>query len=131
MTHLDDDTLLKFLLEILDGPDDSRVREHLARCERCKKRGEELQAQIRQLSRIEMQLGEVTAPPLPRRSRLLTVVTRAAAILAVGFLAGYMTAELSNPIRPIAVQQRLVPGHPAVPSTGYYSCQAVDVSVGH
>jgi hypothetical protein len=46
----------------------------------------------------------------------------------VGFLAGYMTAELTNPVRPITVQQRLVPGHPGVPSTGYYSCQTVDIT---
>jgi anti-sigma factor RsiW len=130
MTHLDDDILLKFLLGTLEGPDDSRVREHVAGCQRCREREEKLQAEIGRLSGIEMRVEEAAAPPLPRQPRLLAVVSRAAAILAVGFLAGYMTAELSNPDRPIAVQQRLVPTHPTVPSTGYYSCQTVDISAG-
>jgi hypothetical protein len=56
--------------------------------------------------------------------------TRAAAILAVGFSAGYITAELTNPIRPTAVPQRLVPGRPATPPSGYFSCQAADVRAG-
>ena len=131
MTHFDDDTLLKFLLETLDGADDLQVREHVAGCRQCKGRADKLQEEIGQLSGIEMRIGRGTTPSLSRRFRLLTVVSRAAAILAVGFLAGYMTAEFSNPIRPVAVQQRLVPGYPTIPSMGYYTCQALDVSAGH
>ncbi len=130
MTHLDDDVLLKFVLETLDAPEDQRVREHLSECHQCRERVKQVQADVGRLSGIEMQLGEAVPPPLPRRKPYLSTAVRAAAVLAVGFLAGYVTAEVSNPVPPNAVQQRLVPSAPATPSSGYFSCQAVDISPG-
>jgi hypothetical protein len=57
----------------------------------------------------------------------LVPALKAAAVLAVGFSIGYATAELSNPVPPIPVQQRLIPSEIAVPSSGYVPVQEVDV----
>jgi anti-sigma factor RsiW len=130
MTHLDDDTLLKFHLEMLDPSDDSRVREHLSACRQCREREKKIQADVGRLSEIEMHLDEAAPPPLLRRARFFTVAARAAAMLAVGFLAGYMTAEVANPVPPNTVQQRLVPARIAAPPSGYFPCQAVDAGAG-
>ncbi len=73
---------------------------------------------------------EMAAPPrLLRRSRVLVPALKVAAVLTVGFLLGYATAELSNPIPPIPVQQRLIPSQIAVPLSGYVPTQQVDVRI--
>jgi len=130
MTHLDDDTLLKFHLEMLDPSDDVRIRQHLSACRQCGERDKKVQGEVGRLSEIEMRLDEVAPPPLPRRVRFFAVAARVAAVLAVGFLAGYMTAEVANPLPPNTVQQRLVPARLAAPPSGYVPCQAVDAGAG-
>jgi len=130
MTHLDEDTLLKFVLETLDEQDASLVREHLSGCQPCAHQEKKLRMEVRRLSGVEVHLEEVTPPGLPRRMRILAVATRAAAILAVGFLAGFLTAELTHPARVETVQQRLVPNRMMTPSSGYTPCRAVDVASG-
>jgi hypothetical protein len=130
MTHLDEDTLLKFVLETLDEPDAALVREHLSGCQLCTQQEKKFRMEVRRLSDVEVHVEAVTPPRLPRRMRILVVASRAAAILAVGFLAGYLTAELSSSVQPIPVQQRLVPVRVATPPTGYTPCQAVDITIG-
>ena len=36
MRHIDNDTLLKFVLELLDDQENQRIQLHLSQCERCK-----------------------------------------------------------------------------------------------
>ena len=127
MTHLDGDTVLKFVLETLDEPDSVRVREHLSGCEQCRQRHHELHDEIKRVEGIDLCVGGAVPPRLPRRAGFLRVSSRWAAVLAVGFLAGYVTAEVSRPVRPIPVQQRLIPVRVASPVSGYIPCQAVDL----
>jgi hypothetical protein len=130
MTHLDDDTLLRSALETLDERDNALARAHLAVCLQCKERMERVREEVGRLSGISVEVGEVAAPSLRRRWVAVPALARAAAILAFGFLAGYVTADLTAPLRPAAVQQRLVPGGPPAPRTGFFPCQAVDVGPG-
>jgi hypothetical protein len=128
MNHPDDDTLLKLVLETLDDVDVAPLREHLSACRGCTEKKERIEAEVGRLRGIAVRV-EGVAPRLPRGRRVLLVAVGAAAILVVGFFSGYLTAELSNPIRPSPVQQRLIPASPVASSTGYISCQAVDL--GH
>jgi hypothetical protein len=50
-----------------------------------------------------------------------------AAALAIGFLMGYLTSRLLDPVRSIPVPQRLIPAQVAVPTSGYIPCKAVDL----
>jgi hypothetical protein len=54
-------------------------------------------------------------------------VSRLAAVLVLGFLMGYVTAQLSDRTISIPVQQRVIPVQLAVPSSEYIPCQAVDL----
>lgn len=127
MTHPDADTLLKFVLKTLDESKSSSVAEHLSVCEKCRDLQQKLLGELARLEGIEIHIDVPAPPGLPRRSRLPLAVSRWAAVLATGFLLGYMTAQLSDPVRPIPVQQRLIPTQGEVSSSGYVSCQAVDV----
>jgi hypothetical protein len=127
MTHPDSDTLLGFVLQTLDESDSSAVREHLSACEECRERQRKLEGEVARLASVDLQVKMVAPPRLPRRSRLHISVSKFAAVLAAGFLLGYATALLSNPVRPVPVQQRLIPAQVIVPSSGYVPCQGVDL----
>ena len=127
MTHPDTDTLLKFVLQTLGESDEQIVRDHLSTCEQCRALQQNLQGDINRLGSVNLHI-EMPAPPrLLRRLRVPTAVLRLAAVLAVGFLIGYATAQLSEPVRTVPVQQRLIPVEVAVPASGYIPCQAVDL----
>lgn len=127
MIHPDSDTLLKFVLQTLDDSENEAVRQHLSHCEQCREEERKTEGGVRRLSSVDIPLEMVVPPPLPRRSHVLIAALKVAAVLAAGFVLGYATAELSNPIRPIPVQQRLIPSQIAVPSSGYVPAQEVDV----
>ena len=127
MTHPDKDTLLKFVLETLDNPETDALRQHLSLCEQCKGEERRLGEEVSRLSSIEIPVEMASPPRLRRRSRFLVPSLKVAAVLAVGFLFGYATAQLSNPVHPIPVQQRLIPAQVAIPSSGYVPAQQVDL----
>jgi hypothetical protein len=127
MTHPDSDTLLKFVLETSDGAEISAVGDHLSACEECRERQRKLEGEVTRLASVDLRVEMVAPPWLPRISWLHISVSKFAAVLAAGFLLGYATALLSNPVRPIPVQQRLIPAQVAVPSSGYVPCQGVDL----
>jgi hypothetical protein len=127
MTHPDGDTLLEFVLQTLDESGNSAVRQHLSVCEQCREQQRKLQGEVKRLSSIDLQVEMVAPPGLPRRSRLPIAASKLAAVLAAGFLLGYATAQLTNPVHPSPVPQRLIPAQAAVPASGFVPCQVVDV----
>lgn len=129
MTHPDGDALLEFVLQTLDETENEVVRQHLSLCEQCKGEQRRLESDVKRLSTIDLPVEMVSPPRLPRTSRWLMPALKAAAVLAVGFLLGYATAQLSNPVHPIPVQQRLIPSRVAIPSSGYVPAKVVDVRV--
>ena len=129
MNHVDGDTLLKYVLETLDEQTEAAVRDHVSVCDRCSRAAGKLQAEVQRMAGIEIRMSDAAPPPLPRRFRILQSASRMAAVLAVGFLFGYLTAEVSNPPLRVPVQQRLIPTVVARNDTDYVPCEATDVSV--
>lgn len=130
MNHPDEETLLKYSLETLDAADASLVREHLSVCQVCRKQQTKIHAELERMSGVAINVDGAAPPMLQRKVRVLRAAARVAAVLVVGFLAGYMTAELSNPLHPMPVQQRLIPRSPASLPSEYVACQAVDARGG-
>ena len=128
MTHPVADTLLKFALQMLDEPAEMDVREHLLSCEACRDLHQECLGEIKRLDSIGFHINVPEPPKLPRRGRSTVAVLRWAAVLPIGFLLGYLTAQFLGPSRPIPVPQRFVPTQGAVSAVGYIPCQAVDVN---
>jgi hypothetical protein len=127
MTHPDGDTILKFALQVLDEPESLVVREHLSLCRQCSNLHMKALSDVARLENIEFWVRVPAPSRLPRRPRLTSDVWRWAAILATGFLLGYITANLSEPLRPIPVRQHLVPTSDPGDSSGFVSCPALDV----
>ncbi|MBU0509687.1 zf-HC2 domain-containing protein [bacterium] len=97
MNHLSEDKLLEYVLELLDGNDERDVRLHLEKCEECRHRYEKVQREVSMFGGVEA-TGTIPAFPLRRaRSPVLHVALRAAALLLIGFLAGYGTSNWTCP----------------------------------
>ncbi len=128
MTHPDGDVLLKYVLQTLDESDRQAVDQHLSLCRECRSLRERTQGEVERLGRIEFHIDVPAPPELPRGHWTAMAVWRWAAVLGVGFILGYVTANLSESPPSIPVQQRLIPTRNAGDSSEFISCQAVDVS---
>ena len=129
MTHPGEDSILKFTLQLLDEPESASVQEHLSGCAQCRVFHEKALGDIARLRSIDFDINAPAPPPvLTRRIRRRPHVWRWAAALAAGFLLGYLTANLSAPHHPVPVGQHLVPTSEQGDSSGFVSCQAVDVT---
>jgi hypothetical protein len=131
MTHPNDDRLLEFVLQALEETDSSEVRAHLLKCEQCRDLRRKLQSQVERLGRIDMQIDIPEPSRLPGTQSQFGAVWRWAAVLAAGFLLGFLTAQLSDNAHPIPVPQRLIPAQAPTSSSGYVSCQALDLRTLH
>ncbi len=126
MDHIDDDTLLKTALEILDQAEEASVRDHLSRCASCSRRLSQLQRDIGELGAVGF--PTMKAPLRQKGKTVLSLrVLRAAAVLAAGFLAGYVTAEIANPGEPIVVAQNFVPAPEGLAPMQNVPCKEVDI----
>jgi hypothetical protein len=131
MTHPNDDRLLEFVLQTLEESEYSVVRAHLLECEQCRDLQRKLQSQVERLGSIDMQIDMAEPSRLPGTPRQFVAAWRWAAVLAAGFLVGFLTARLSDNAHPIAVPQRLIPAEAPTPSSGYVTCQALDLKIVH
>jgi anti-sigma factor RsiW len=127
MTHPHDDDLLQFVLQTLEESDHAEIRQHLSQCEQCRVRERKLQEEIERLGRVEIQMDMPRAPRLPTVPFVYARRWGWAAGLAAGFLLGFLTAHLAEDTRPVAVPQRLITTAASSSSSGYVSCQAMDV----
>jgi len=128
MTHPDADTLLKHVLETLDEPERSEVAGHLAGCEACRKAETEIRGDIRKLEAIGSDVEVPPPPALPRMLERTRVISQWAAVLAAGFLLGYITSNLTSTLPATPVQQRLVPERIVEDTLGFLPCPPVDAA---
>ena len=130
MTHPNDDKLLEFVLETLEETDYLVVRAHLLECKQCRDLQQKLQNQVERLGSIDMHIDIPEPSSFPRTLRH-AAAWKWAAVLAAGFLLGFLTAQLSDNAHPIPVPQRLIPIEAQTSSAGYVPCQALDLKTLH
>jgi anti-sigma factor RsiW len=126
MIHPDEDTLLKLVLETLDEPAAGQAAEHLAACEPCRAIFDRFKAEAALLGSFDPPL-EISAPPLPRAKIVsLKSFLRVAAILIIGFSAGFLAREWTRPQAVVVVEQSLVT-HAPPDSIAYAACDQTAV----
>jgi anti-sigma factor RsiW len=129
MEHPTDDSLLKSVLQLLDEQEESDLKHHLAQCAECRARFERLQRETDIIGSIEPETGQQTFP-LPRVKNI-TYITflKAAALLVIGFMAGYGTSHLSSPECINVVGHQLTTSAPSESISRYAVCESVDMAV--
>ncbi|MGB5872859.1 MAG: hypothetical protein WBH56_04000 [Bacteroidota bacterium] len=125
--HISQDTLLKLALDTLEAPAKGRVQTHLDGCSRCRKQLGEIQLAMRTIEGVRVDVP-LEAPPLPMARPRSMFWMRAAAILFVGFLLGFIASESLRSPNVTVVQQQIIPTSPEVAKAAFISCEEVDIS---
>ena len=126
MNHFDEETFLKYVLEILDENKTLSLKNHLAECNSCTSKFNETKKQLEVIGSFNP-LIENNDFLVPKRNNVLSVWVKRAAVLIIGFIAGYATSFLSQPDRVTVIAQNLITKTPSVSITDFTSCQKVDV----
>jgi anti-sigma factor RsiW len=128
MSHPNEDQLLKLVLELLDTDETRQIKEHLAECEPCRQRLEEIQSQTEMIGSIEPEIDREFYP-LPATKRVRSVMLlKAAALILIGFLAGYGASQFSQPEPVNVVPQRIQVTSDEGSVTDFTICESVDLT---
>ncbi len=89
MNHLNEDTLLKLSLDLLEGKEKAEALSHLSECGECREAFGKLKSETEAIGSFVPELPEAcyALPEVKSVSRLWLL--RAAALLMIGFLSGY------------------------------------------
>ncbi len=129
MNHPDDDRLLKLVLELLDADEEAQLKDHLSQCDSCRARLERMQSETEVIGSLEPEI-ERQAYPMPQTARPTFVAwMKVAALLLVGFMAGYATSNSTRPTYVNVVPQQLKVKSPPEHVLLYASCESVDTAV--
>jgi anti-sigma factor RsiW len=129
MNHPDDDRLLKLVLELLDADEEAQLEDHLAQCDSCRARLERMRSETEVIGSIEPDIDRQSYP-MPRTARPTVVAwMKVAALLLVGFMAGYATSNSMHPPYVNVVPQQLKIKSPPEHVMLYASCESVDTAV--
>jgi anti-sigma factor RsiW len=137
MTHPDDDTILRYALDMAGAQDDTGApgREgtaaHISACPECSRALRELQAQVALIAQSDPlpEGRHRPVPPLPLlRYNAIRTSWRAAAAVAVILLGGYLAIGPNAGTRVTVVPQRFTPPAAVVRAGEYAPCEAVDIA---
>ena len=123
MIHPDDDLLLKYVLEILNPEEEEVIRNHLASCEICTQKVTKIRSDVVKLREFNPDV-EPEFIPLPAKDR--SNWFKVAAILIIGFIAGYFTSNYLHPENVQVVEQLLISTSPKVTVTSFNPVAVVD-----
>jgi len=96
MKHFDEDTILKFVMELLSGEELINVTDHLKGCEICNNKLLSAKKQIELISSYKPEV-ENDNFPIYKKKNDYSVWLKRAAILLIGFLLGYLTSVILQP----------------------------------
>ena len=129
MKHPDDDKLLKSVLQLLDEHEESELKNHLAQCDDCRSRFERLRRETDIIGSIKPEFERQTFPFPRTRNFTYASLLKVAALLLIGFMAGYGTSHLSSPECINVVGHQLKTSAPPESLTRYATCESVDMAV--
>jgi anti-sigma factor RsiW len=97
MSHITEDNLLAFALDTLDNPDDaSRISAHVRECPECEERLRQIRADLDIIAGIRPQALPALMPRLAVPVFSLRTLARAAALILLGFAAGFATSRFAQ-----------------------------------
>lgn len=126
MKHIEEDTILKYLLEVLDDEELKRVRDHLTECEICNAKLNELKNQNELIASYNPEVNNSYIPFLKKKDNY-SIWFKRVAVLLVGFILGYSTSVLLRPDKVIIVEQYLIVKSPQVVSADFIQCPNIDI----
>ena len=126
MKHIEEDTILKFLLELLDDEEYKIVNDHITECEICNTILNELKKQNELIASYNPEVQNSYIPVFKKKKHY-SIWLKRAAVLLIGFLLGYSTSLLLQPEKVMVVEQYLITKSPQVVSSGFIECPSIDI----
>ena len=127
MKHYDEDILLKLGLELLTKEEEENIRVHLSECAQCREAYSIIKGDINLIGSYEPDVEPEIIPLPVKKKNIVRQLLKVAAILVVGFFAGFLTSDLSNPEKVIVVKQSIIK-KTVLESTGSFkTCEQVDL----
>ena len=126
MNHFDEEILLKYSLEILNENKVLLIKNHLIECDACTSKLNEAKKQLQVIGSFDPMI-ENNNSLVPKRNNALSVWVKRAAVLIIGFIAGYATSVLSQTDQVTVIAQNLITKSPTVSINDFTSCQKVDI----
>ena len=97
MIHITEDDLLAYALDTLDDPGDApRIAEHLRACAECENRLRQIRADLDVIAGIRPQALPLLMPRPATPVFSVRTLARAAALILLGFAAGFATSRLAH-----------------------------------
>ena len=112
MTHRNEDELLAYALEAVESEEErAGIARHLEACSDCRARLESMRAEIDAIAGVRPSCRSAQLPsPIPRPS-LAAAILRAAALIAVGIVAGFGVGS-KVPREPVVISPAYVETSP-------------------
>jgi len=126
MNHFDEDTILKFVLEVLDDDELKKVRDHLIDCEICNTKFNDIKKQNELIGSYNPDV-ENKFMPIYKKKNNYSVWIKRAAVLLMGFLLGYSASVILYPNQVVVVEQYLISKSPQAISTNFTECPNIDI----
>jgi len=128
MSHPEDDKLLQSVLHLLSEQEEMVLKDHLSKCPVCRTRLDQLREQTDLIGSIELETDQPVYPlPSVRRKTLKTII-KIAALILMGFIAGYCTSDLSRPSYVNVIPQQLNSAMLLSSEAGFTPCESVDIA---
>jgi hypothetical protein len=129
MKHPDEDTLLKHVLDLLEGGERDELAVHLATCIPCRQRFDTMKRETEMLGGLEtdIPLPEIDIPG--RRRNWLPQLARIAALLLVGFASGYGFSQISRPQDVMVVPEYRTASAPPQTILNFTVCESLNLNV--
>ena len=126
MKHFDDDTILKFVLELLDDEESVNITEHLTKCEICTAKLRNLEKQNKLIASYNPTMQE---REIQKRENKIncSVWLKRAAVLLLGFLLGYSTSIIFQQNQVVISGQQFITKSPTVGISNFTQCPNVDI----
>ncbi len=131
MTHPDNDTILRYALETIDGAEREDLKGHIGGCPDCSRVLEEISLDLAMISRSgpSTVIPPARLPAIPvLRSFTARAAFRAAAVITLILLGGYLLIGPGDGARVTVVPQRFTPPAVVVPAGEFAPCEAVDIA---
>ena len=126
MQHYNEDNLLKYQLELLDGDELINLRTHLDSCQLCQTKLADIKNDVELISSYDPDINDVQIPIIKNRKSYAVWLKRAA-VLLVGFVTGYSTSVFVQPDHVVVVGQYLNTAKTNAVMTDYTVCPSIDI----
>ncbi|MDX1701430.1 MAG: hypothetical protein R3250_12475 [Melioribacteraceae bacterium] len=127
MNHYEEDTLYKFVLDMLDSSHYEDIRSHSAECKECQMKIDEIKSQIELLESFDPEI-ELDRSKNKKAFSFAWTISKAAALILFGLTIGYSVVNYTMKDKIVVVGQSFIPQDSSKDSLRFVDCPNIDIN---